>query len=81
MYQTLGVARVQTDTRFVQHIERPHQTATQTLSQVDTLTLAARQGRTQAVQGQITQTHILHKLQAVAYLGQQLTRGFLLTLR
>ena len=62
MYQPLCIPWVQTNTGFVQYVQRTYQTTAQRLSQIDTLSLATRQGTGHTTQGQITQTHILHKL-------------------
>ena len=79
--QPFRVPWMQTDRGLVQHVQGSHQTASQTLRQVDSLTLTSGQGITLPVQGQITQSHVLHKLQTAVDLREQDLCGLPLGLR
>ena len=58
------VALVQTDGRFVQHIEHSHQPAADLRCQADALRFAARKRAGRTGERQISQPHIHQKLQA-----------------
>ena len=62
--ETLRVTWMQADTRFIQHVKGTNQATSQGLSQVDSLSLPTRKSRGHSAQCQVTQAHILHKLQA-----------------
>ena len=66
--QPVGVAAVQSDGRLVQHVERSHQTRAQRRRQLNALRFAAGKRRSQPVQRQIFQAHIVQELQALANL-------------
>ena len=76
--QLLGVTRMQADTRFIQDVERAHQTAAQRGRQVDTLRLAARQTTGRPVQREVSEPHIHQESQALYQLGQNVLANHLI---
>ena len=71
MDQSVGVSGMQTDTRLIEDIKRAHERASQTGTEVDTLTLTTREGVGESVKRQISQTHVQEKLQTTFHLRQQ----------
>ena len=69
---------MQADGGLVQHIERAYETAAERFRERDTLALAAREGAAHAVERQVAEPHVLHELQARAYLLEQHVRRLLL---
>ena len=78
--QALSIAWVQANARLVQDVHGAHQRAAQRGSQVDALRLTARQGRREAVEGEVFQPHITQILQAIADLKQQVLANVLFAL-
>ena len=70
--EPLVVARMQTNRRLVEHVERPDQRRAEGRSQVDPLSLAARQRGGQAVERQIVEPHVAQKSQTSTDLVQHL---------
>ena len=69
--QHLVIARVQTDGGFVEHIAHALQIAAQLRRQTDALRLAAAERGRTAIEGEVAQPHLQHKLQARGDFGQQ----------
>ena len=74
--QPVRIARMQTDTRFVEDIQRSYQTAAKRSSQIDPLALAAGQRRRQPVEGQVAETDLIEVFEPVADFGQHPRSGF-----
>ena len=62
---------MKSDTRLVKYIQRPDKTAAKLRGQIDALALAARQGRRQTVECEISQTDVRQKPQSDSDLRQQ----------
>ncbi len=79
--QTLVVARVQADGRFVQHVQHAAQTASQLAGQSNALSFAVRERGRSARQRQVVQSDIVEELRAVLDLAQQLAGDLAVTRR
>ena len=80
-HQPRRVPAVQSDGRFVQHVQRAHQPRSQRRCQLNPLRLAAAQRRRQPVQRQILQANIVQELQPLLYLLQNFSRDLRLLAR
>ena len=60
-YETIRVARVQTDARFVENEKRVDQTGAETGGEVDALGLAAGKRARGAIQGEIAEANFVEK--------------------
>ena len=69
--ETVGVARMQTDGRFVEHEERVDETGAEASGQVNALGFAARKGAGGAVKGQIAEADLIEELET----GEHLLEG------
>ena len=58
MDESFGVSGVETDTRFIEDIERAHQTASKACGEVDALALTARECIRETVEREIAKSHI-----------------------
>ena len=70
-YQSVCIARMQTNAGLVQDVERTDQRTAQRSSKVDALTLTSGKGIAEAVERQITQADINQEVEARTYLVQQ----------
>ncbi len=68
------VPLVEADAGLVQHIEHALELAADLRGETDPLTLAAGQGGRAAVQGEVAQSHIIEKAQALTDLLQHFLR-------
>ena len=75
--QPLAVARVQTNTRFIQDIERVNQARPQAGRQVDPCCLSATQSAGGPIYGQVTEAHRLQVGQAGSHLTEDQPDGIL----
>ena len=71
MNQSVGIPRVQTNAGLVENVERTYQRTAQRGTEVDALTLTARERVRESVQRQITQSHVEQELQSACNLLQQ----------
>ena len=62
--ETLSITLVQTDTRFVQDVERPDKTTTELRREGHALALPTGEGAGESVKGQITQADLIEESQA-----------------
>ena len=64
--QTIVVARMQTNRRFVQHIQGADQRRSEICGQLNSLRLTSRQSRSQTIERQIIQPHLDQEFQSPA---------------
>ncbi len=72
--QPRGVARVQSDRRLIQHIQRAHQPRAERRRELNPLRLAARQRGSQPVERQVFQADRVKKTQPLAHLFAESVR-------
>src|SRR3989338_3827524 len=77
-YELVVVALMETDSGFVEHIERTYQAAAKLRSEADPLRLAAGERVGFAVEGEVFDPNVEHKLQATRDFLDDDMRNFLL---
>src|SRR5262249_11196197 len=76
--QSIHVARMQSDRRLIEHVERIHELRAERIGQSDALRLAPRQRSRAAVQREIVESHVEQELDAVASFLEDVRRDLLL---
>ena len=71
MYQSVGVAAVQSDTRLVEYVDRAYERASEIGGEIDALALAAAKRVGGTVERKVAQPYVEQKLQTVVYLREQ----------
>ena len=66
MQQSFGVTRVQTDGRFIEHVEHANQFVAELRRQTNALRFAARKGRRRPFESQVAQSCFAQEREAVA---------------
>ena len=72
--ETVRVAAMQSDGRFVEDVERSDKRTAQSGTEAHTLALATTERIGGTVQGEVVQSHLAEEVEAVAYLGEQSPR-------
>ena len=69
-HQVFGVFGVEAHTGFIEDVQRLGKVAAEGTGEVDALGFSARQGRRNAVEGQVAESHVHHGLQSAVDLGE-----------
>ena len=71
LYQQIGIARMEPDTRLIQYIQGTDQATAQRSRQINTLAFTTGERGGKTVERQVTQSYIQQELQAVGDFRQQ----------
>src|SRR5262249_9653839 len=76
--QAIHVARMQSDRRLIEHVERIHELRAERIGESDALRLTPRQRSSAAVEREIVESHVAQELDAVASFLEDVRRDLLL---